>query len=148
MRRREFLHTGLAAGTLAIAGCMGGTPSEAADGTPDAAGGDRTVTLEDSSFQPRTVRTETGSTITWSNEGSANHTVNAATLTDSGAEWSFTSGTLEPGQTATRTFDEVGAFEYYCMVHGKATMCGVVIVGDATHSAELPCASDDDIGGY
>lgn len=148
MRRRVFLRTGLATGFLAFAGCTGGTPSGAGDETPESAGGDRTVTIEASSFQPRTVRTATGSTITWSNEGSANHTVNAATLTDDGADWSFTSGTLEPGQTATRTFDDAGAFEYYCMVHGKATMCGVVIVGDASHSSDLPCATDDDMGGY
>ena len=148
MRRRAFLQTGLAMGFLAIAGCTGGTPTGAADGTPDETGGDRTVTIEASSFQPRTARTDTGSTITWSNEGSTNHTVNAGTLTDDGADWSFTSGTLEAGQTATRTFDDEGAFEYYCMVHGKATMCGVVVVGDASYSADLPCAADDDIGGY
>ena len=148
MRRRVLLQTGLATGFFALAGCTGGTPSGDADETPAAAGGDRTVTIEGSSFRPRTVRTETGATVTWSNEGSSNHTVNAATLTADGAEWSFTSGTLEPGETASRTFDDVGAFEYYCMVHGKATMCGVVIVGAASHSSDLPCASDDDIGGY
>lgn len=103
--------------------------------------------MEDSSCQPWTVRTAAGSTITWSKKGATNHTVNAAPLTAEGTDWSFTPGTLEPGQTETRTFDEAGAFEYYCMVHGKATMCSVVIVDDDTRSAQLPCASDGDIGG-
>ncbi|MFB6217755.1 MAG: plastocyanin/azurin family copper-binding protein, partial [Halobacteriaceae archaeon] len=61
---------------------------------------------------------------------------------------------LESGRSTTHTFESAGAYEYYCTIHGKATMCGVVVVGGASYDGTLPCQDSDttttsgDDGGY
>jgi hypothetical protein len=42
------------------------------------------------------------------------------------ADGSFDSGILEPGAVFTRTFDEIGSFDYSCVVH--PSMTGTVTV--------------------
>lgn len=88
-----------------------------------------TVEVEtgDDFFEDNVVRVEPGSTVTWLNEGRNPHNV----IADDGL---FDSGTLEAGNSFTRTFESEGAFRYFCSFHGAAGgigMSGLVLVGDA-----------------
>jgi plastocyanin len=84
------------------------------------------VELRDDIFDPRSVRIEPGASVMWVNRGRNPHNVTA----DDGA---FGSKTLQTGDTYTVTFPKVGAFGYYCSLHGKAGlgMFGHVYVGVA-----------------
>ncbi len=82
------------------------------------------VSVMDSFFSPRTIIISAGTTVTWTNMGSMNHTVTADNA-------SFDSGALPPGSTFSRTFNTPGTFNYYCRFHGGpggVGMSGVVIV--------------------
>jgi plastocyanin len=70
-------------------------------------------------FQPRQIMVHPGTTVTWTNDSSADHTVTA----DSGV-WS--SATVSHGQSYRRTFTKPGRYAYVCGLHGYMT--GVVIV--------------------
>ena len=54
---------------------------------------------------------------------------------------SWASETLEPGDAFERTFDEPGAYAFFCSFHGSpsAGMAGTILVGDVP----LPGASTD-----
>lgn len=70
-------------------------------------------------FQPRRITVHPGTTVTWTNDSSADHTVTA----DSGA-WS--SSTISHRQSYRRTFTKPGRYEYVCGLHGYMT--GIVEV--------------------
>jgi len=102
----------------ALAGCGGGDsdPSAAPDGAvePD------TVVLKDIAFQPRVLRVEAGTTVTWrfDDRGIA-HDVKAE-------DDSFASETMDSG-TFEHTFDQPGTYAYLCSLH-PAQMKGTVEV--------------------
>jgi plastocyanin len=105
---------------LAVAACSGSaTPvpaataaAPAATSAPAAAGD--TVTIANFSFQPATITVPVGTTVTWTNDDSASHTVTA----DDG---SFTSESLGQGATFTRAFPAAGTFAYHCRIHPSMT---------------------------
>ncbi len=78
-----------------------------------------TATVEnvDFSFYPSEVTIARGGTVTWKQKDYDEHTV-----TGDG----FDSGRLSQGKTFSYTFNEVGTYEYRCMLH--PTMKGKVIV--------------------
>ncbi|HEY7667730.1 MAG TPA: cupredoxin domain-containing protein [Actinomycetota bacterium] len=80
----------------------------------------------DNAFDPQIVRVEPGTTVEWTMQGRSPHTVTS----DDG---SFDSGDLQPGAEYDRTFDEPGAYPYFCRYHGApgVGMTGIVVVGDA-----------------
>jgi plastocyanin len=89
-------------------------------------GGPASVTAIDSSFSPRQVTVVAGTTVTWTNSGNLPHTVTAE-------NGSFDSGILSNGDTFAFTFNTVGRFDYYCILHGAhggEGMAGVIIVID------------------
>jgi plastocyanin len=91
---------------------------------------DTSVSMIDDSFSPQTTTIAPGDTVTWTNNGSMNHTVTA----DDG---SFSSGTILPGNSFTHTFSTVGNFPYYCQFHGASGgvgMSGVVMVSSSASS--------------
>jgi plastocyanin len=94
----------------------------------------RDVGMVDNVFSPRIVRIPVGGEVEWTNDGRSLHNVTA----DDGA---FASDNLEPGESFTHTFDEAGAFPFFCSLHGTAGagMAGVILVGDAP----LPGAASD-----
>ncbi|MFB6112483.1 MAG: plastocyanin/azurin family copper-binding protein [Halodesulfurarchaeum sp.] len=98
------------------------------------------VSAADTSFDPVRLSVEPGTTVTWSNTDPYGHDVTSAQFHDSATDWSF-SRTLPPGGTVSHTFDSSGVYEYYCTVHGRSTMCGVVMVGDVSLEKSLPCES-------
>lgn len=77
----------------------------------------------DDAFRPLELTVTVGTEVVWTNEGGSPHTVTAD-------DRAFDSGTLEPGQTFSVTFDRVGRVPYYCQIHGApgSGMFGVVIV--------------------
>jgi plastocyanin len=88
--------------------------------------GGEAVSIVDTAFSPAEITVTPGATVTWTNEGSLPHTVTA----DGGL---FDSGTLEPGDTFSHTFEEPGEYPYYCQFHGGEGgqgMSGVVIVSE------------------
>jgi plastocyanin len=73
----------------------------------------------DLSFDPPQTSVSTGSTVSWTNEDSTEHTVTS----DEGL---FDAGPISPGDTFENTFDTSGEFGYHCAIH--PFMIGVVIV--------------------
>lgn len=72
-------------------------------------------------FEPQTLVIKAGTTVQWINAGSKVHTV-----TEEHSAWD--SGSLEPGERYSRTFEEKGTFAYYCIPHKEMGMVGTVIV--------------------
>jgi plastocyanin len=62
-----------------------------------------------------------GTTVTWVNNDSVPHTATS----DTGV---WDSGTLAPGQSFSFTFNTPGTFSYFCMIHGRQSMSGVIQV--------------------
>ena len=83
------------------------------------AGGAASATIVDFGFTPVTLTVKAGTTVTWTNMGSASHTVTA----DDG---SFASGTLASGATYQQTFSKVGTYAYHCSIH--RSMVATVVV--------------------
>ncbi len=67
-----------------------------------------TVLIQGYSFQPPEITIQKGETITWINKDSAGHDVKGSF---------FYSGILREGQSFQQTFNEAGAFDYYCSLH-------------------------------
>ncbi len=119
---------GVATGTITVGGGGGGHAGETNDDRMTAS-----VEIVDLDYSPRQVTVAVGGAVTWDNSGSAPHTV-----TDQDDAW--TSDLLQPGDSYTRTFDQVGTFAYYCTLHPGMT--GTVVVaedaGSATPSGATP----------
>lgn len=78
-----------------------------------------TVQIKNFSFSPSTLTVKKGTTVTFTNSDSANHTVTA----DDG---SFDTGNISSGTSQTITFSKTGNFSYHCSVH--PTMKGTITV--------------------
>ena len=95
-------------------------------------GSTNTVTIQDYSFQPSTLTVPRGTTVTWHNQGSVDHTVTSDTkgLFDSrvglGKEFSF-------------SFSTPGTYNYHCSIH--TSMHGTIVVTGSTVSAVSAVAS-------
>src|SRR6476619_221351 len=71
----------------------------------------KNVSIKDFAFDPKTITVNVGDTITWKNDGQAEHTAQA----DDG---SFDSGDLAAGKEFSFTFTKAGTFAYFCKYHG------------------------------
>ena len=78
------------------------------------------VEIKNFQFNPATLNITKGTTVTWTQKDSVQHTVTAT----SGEN--FDSGNLNQGQTFSYTFNEVGTVVYGCTNH--PTMSGTIIV--------------------
>src|SRR4051812_18433560 len=95
-------------------------PSSSAPAASSGAGGrGNAVTIANFSFAPSTLEVPVGTTVTWTNNDSTNHTATA----DDG---SFDSKPISSGQTFTQTFSTAGTFKYHCSIH--PAMTGTVTV--------------------
>lgn len=103
--------------------------------------------MVDTSFQPLRTSVDPGTTVEWTNEDSFGHDVTAAQFHDAAAAWDFAVD-VGPGESATHTFDSAGVYEYACTIHGRSSMCGAVLVGDASLDKSLPCEGGGGAGGY
>jgi amicyanin len=77
------------------------------------------VTIENFQYSAATITIAAGTTVTWTNKDSVQHTV-----TERGNL--FDSGLLGNGQSFSYTFNQPGEYEYYCIPHPYMT--GKVIV--------------------
>jgi plastocyanin len=98
-------------------------------GTPElpepAESGDLEVASSDNIFTPATLTVPVGTTISWGNVGTSNHTVTAADGSwDSSPLCPTTPLCHTPGDIYRRTFDAPGTFAYYCKLHGTAAGTG------------------------
>ncbi|HET6622735.1 MAG TPA: cupredoxin family copper-binding protein [Candidatus Saccharimonadales bacterium] len=80
------------------------------------------VTIEQYAFSPATITIKAGTTVTWTNRDSVNHTVTS----DDGSAIKFDSGDMAQGQTYQFTFDQPGTYNYHCTPH--PFMRGTVVV--------------------
>jgi plastocyanin len=76
-----------------------------------------TVSIVDFAFDAPTLEIAVGTTVTWTNDGQALHTV-TGTFADSGV--------IQSGETFSFTFTEAGTFDYACQLHPQMT--GQVVV--------------------
>ncbi len=67
-------------------------------------------------FIPYEVVIAVGGQVIWNNVDTAAHTVTSGNPVD-GADGKFDSSIFMSGSTFSNTFDEVGEYEYFCMVH-------------------------------
>jgi amicyanin len=68
------------------------------------------VTIANFAYAPSNIQVSAGTTVTWTNQDSAPHTVTFKNgMKDSG--W------LRQGQSFSYTFTTPGTFDYYCTVH-------------------------------
>jgi plastocyanin len=92
------------------------------------------VAIVDFAFDPATLEVPVGTTVTWTNQGAAPHTVTA----DDGT---FDSGTLQPGGTFSMTFDTPGTFTYHCEIHPSMTATIVVTAAETVATTAPTVAS-------
>jgi plastocyanin len=79
-----------------------------------------TVNIQNYSFNPSTLTVKKGTTVTWTNNDTTDHTI---TPDNNG----FTSSqTLAPRQTYQFTFNNTGNFPYHCSIHTYMTANVVV----------------------
>jgi len=96
-------------------------------GDPDALPGnqydsvifDNTVQVDDFYFSPNRAQINVGDTLTWANHGPAVHTATAQ-------DGSWDTGDIQPGASASITFNTAGTYTYNCSPH--PWMIGQVIV--------------------
>lgn len=83
------------------------------------------VSIYNMSFVPSTVTISAGTSVTWTNNDSMNHTVTSDTgVFNSGVI--STAGAYGTGGSFTYTFNTPGTYPYHCTIH--PTMTGSVIV--------------------
>jgi plastocyanin len=88
-----------------------------------------TVQMAGRVFRPATVTIDAGQSVVFLNDDSRDHTATAR-------DGSFDTGTLAPGQRATRTFGTPGTFSYFCVIHPD--MVGTIAVRGAAGSTPPP----------
>jgi plastocyanin len=87
------------------------------------------IEIIDFGYTPANLTVDEGTPVTWANNGVAPHTVTATS-------GEFDSGTLNSGQTYSRTFATAGTFNYYCTIHPE--MVGTITVLGADGTAPPP----------
>ena len=80
---------------------------------------------ENNCYDPSEITVNSGTTITWTNNDDAPHTVSSGSPSD-GLDGAFDSSIINPGESFEATFDEVGEYDYFCQIHPWLT--GKVIV--------------------
>lgn len=102
-----------ASGSPAPAATMSGMTMSAPPGTasqPPVAG--NAVTIKNFAFAPAALVVAAGTTVTWTNQDSDDHTV-----TSRGSGGPLNSSPLNPGQTYSYTFTTPGTYNYMCTIH-------------------------------
>src|SRR5829696_9743434 len=96
--------------------------------TAGAQGKNMTVSIKNFAFNPPNMTVAPGTTLTWVNNDQVPHT---ATATNPAGV--FDSGTLQPGQSYSFTFNKPGTYAYHCAIHPYMT--GAVTVSGASRGA-------------
>jgi len=80
------------------------------------------ISMVNFSFSPKEVAIKKGTTVTWTNQDSAVHTVTSDMPL-------FDSGSLAKGKSFSYIFSAAGTFPYHCTPH-QANMTGTIVVTD------------------
>ena len=99
------------------------------------AAGSVAIAIKNYAFSPATTSVPVGTKVTWTNDDTAPHTV-----TVQSGPVTFSSPTLQKGDTYSFTFTVPGTYDYYCAVHPSMTASLVVTGGSSTPSS-TPTAS-------
>lgn len=120
MRTRSILALSALILTLTLTGAYCSkkttTNTNTAGGTQQSA---NAVVISNFSFSPAKLTVVKGTTVVWTNQDSAPHTV-------TGTGGGPASGTLNQGESYSYTFDQAGSFGYRCSIH--PSMTGTVTV--------------------
>lgn len=87
-----------------------------------------TVEVTEFAFTPSAENVTVGETLTWKNDGTANHTVTPEKAADGTAP--FDSTQLEPGESFVQTFNTPGSYAYFCSIHPDR-MSGTIVVAQS-----------------
>lgn len=93
------------------------------------------VQISNYAFSPASLTVSAGTTVTWTNQDTAPHTV-----TVSSGPVTFSSPQLQKGESFSYTFSKVGTYKYYCAVHPDMTASLTVVAAPAAASAPAPAA--------
>jgi len=102
--------------------------------TAGAQGKTMTVSIKNFAFNPPNATVAPGTTVTWVNNDQAPHTATA----NNGA---FDSGTLQPGQSYSFTFDKPGTYAYHCNIHPDMTATVTVSGASGSSSGSASASS-------
>ncbi len=100
---------GLLVIVILISGCYGPKTTTQPTTQPAAA---NAVEIKGFAFNPAAITVSKGTTVTWTHNDGAPHTV-----TTTSAPADFDSGTMNKGNTFSQTFDTAGTYEYFCSIH-------------------------------
>jgi plastocyanin len=95
---------------------MNTSGEESADKSDLGSSSTNQVNIKSFAFNPANITVKVGTTVTWTNNDSATHTV-----TETDGQNGPNSGNLEPGKSFTFTYDTAGTFKYHCAIHPNMT---------------------------
>lgn len=87
--------------------------------TPPAASGNAAIDISNFAFSPETATVKKGTEVVWTNNDDATHEIGAD-------DNSFSSPSLEKGDTFSFVFEKAGTFPYTCTIH--PSMTGTIVV--------------------
>ena len=117
---RQIVTAPLWGAVLMAVACSGGDSSPSGPPQNDPPPGQNEISVGDNFYAPNAKTVGTGTSITWTWDGSNTHTVTF----DAGGPNSV----VKSNGTFNRTFPTAGQFTYFCTVHGRAIMSGTVTV--------------------
>ena len=97
-----------------LTGCSGSAASNPAD--PPTAPAERQITIDNFSFDPRTLTIPPGTKVTWLNRDDVPHTV-----TSSDSPPKFKSPPLDTDEKYTQVYSVTGTYRYFCALHPHMT---------------------------
>ena len=86
--------------------------------------GPNPVAMEDFRFAPESLDVAVGDTVTWTNQGSYQHSSTSGQPGAPDGKWD--SGLLGHGGAFAYVFTTAGNYHYYCQLHGAMGMKGVI----------------------
>ena len=114
----------------------------------------------DECFIPASITVNPRDTVTWANDDTAAHTVTSGSVDEGGPDGNFDSSLFMAGTTFSQTFDTLGVYPYFCMVHpwmegsvlvtvggGTEIPLGTIVIGDqpADHTTVFGMTSDGNV---
>lgn len=112
----------LVAAAVAFSFASGSRHSPQAPGMTVNAVATNKVTIKDYMFEPMVIKVKAGTTVTWTNTDSVNHTVTA----DNPSSSAPSSMDIAQGSSYSFTFLHPGTYSYHCFPHPY--MHGTVVV--------------------
>jgi plastocyanin len=116
---------------MLVAAACGSSSASTPTATATGGGTAAAAVIKDFAFTPQTITVKAGTTVTWTNQDSVQHTVTSADAIGVNANVTsdFDSGLLGQGQTFSFTFTKAGTYFYLCTPHrAMPAMHGEVIV--------------------